>query len=39
LFGVFWGWLFLDEHVSMTMIAGGVLVLMGSALMHLKKSD
>ncbi len=38
LFGVFWGWLFLGEQVTGTMMAGGALVLVGSALIHMKKS-
>lgn len=37
LFGVFWGWLFLGEQVTAVMLAGGAMVLTGSALIHVKK--
>ncbi|PLK49241.1 DMT family transporter [Uliginosibacterium sp. TH139] len=32
VFGVLWGALFLGEHISLTMLAGGVIVLAGTAL-------
>jgi drug/metabolite transporter (DMT)-like permease len=32
VFGVFWGWLWLDEAVTMPVVLGGVVILLGTAL-------
>jgi drug/metabolite transporter (DMT)-like permease len=31
-FGLFWGWLFLEEQISMSMVAGCLLILLGVGL-------
>jgi len=31
-FGLFWGWLFLEEEIGLSMVAGGLLILLGVGL-------
>jgi drug/metabolite transporter (DMT)-like permease len=37
VFGMMWAWLLLKEHVSGTMLAGGTLILIGTALVLLRR--
>jgi drug/metabolite transporter (DMT)-like permease len=32
VFGVFWGWLYLDEAVTVNVLLGGIVILLGTAL-------